>query len=341
MNRRTLVEIAEQLGVSTATVSRALNAAPGVSSKRREEILTTAAALGYFPNANARRLQGQHSHTLCYAVDVSSRTTSDLFFFKDFMTILTDRCAQRGFDLLLHPLTHDRDTVSSIEQMLRSGRADGVILSDARVDDERIRQLHALGLPFVVFGRCAAVPGHAWVDVNGCAGVRAATEHLLAQGHRRIALLGLPDIYSCAHDRAEGYHQALAAAGITPDPAWVVTNVATSTYVQTAMHRLLALAEPPTAFVATSDMIALQAMVAAAQVGLRAGHDYAITGFDDLLLVEHVSIPLTTLRQPLEQIADALISLLLAVLDNTASERQIMISPELVLRESSWAGARI
>lgn len=335
MNRRTLVEIAEQLGVSTATVSRALNAAPGVSDKRREQILATASALGYFPNANARRLQGQHSHTLCYAVDVSSRVANDLFFFKDFIIVLTDRCARRGFDLLLHPLTHELDTLNTIEQVLRSGRADGVILSDALVDDERIRRLHTLGLPFVVFGRCANVPDHAWVDVDGCTGIRQATEHLLACGHRRIGLLGLPAVYSCANERASGYFQALARVGIEPATAWIETNIQTGQQAREAMLRLLALAEPPTAFVATSDMLALQAMAAATQLNLRAGHEYAITGFDDLPLVEHVAVPLTTLRQPLERIADALISLLLAVLDATATEHQVMIAPELVVRESS------
>lgn len=339
MNRRTLVEIADQLNVSIATVSRALNDAPGVSRERRDQVLALARQLGYFPNASARRLQGQRVNTLCYAVDVDTRPSADLFFFKDFITVLAARCARRNLDLLIHVVSQEIDTIGDIERLLRSGRADGVILSDARTDDERVRRLDALGLPFVMFGRCPEVPHHPWVDTDGRAGIRRATEHLIALGHRRVALLGLPHSYSCSLDRAQGYYDALEAAGIALDPSYVVTDLHDSGETRAAMNQLLALPERPTAFVATSDMIALQATIAASQQGLRAGSDYAITGFDDLPVVEHAVPALTSMRQPLEKICDMLITILLQVLDGETGEHQVLFEPELIVRESS--GVRV
>lgn len=335
MARRTIVEIAEQLGVSTATVSRALNNAPGVGEERRQQIVALASELGYFPNAIARRLQGQRTNALCYAVDASKRPSADLFFFKDFITVLAERCAEHGFDLLLHPVTQQAGALDDLERLLRSGRADGLILSDARIDDERIRRLSERELPFVVFGRCAQVPNHAWVDVDGRTGIRKATEHLLARGHQRIALLGLPRSFSCATDRAQGYFDAMQAAGIEPPQEWIADDLYDANEAREAMERMLGLPNQPTAFVATSDMIALQAMFAAARHDLRAGRDYAITGFDDLPMVEHVTSPLTTLRQPLNRVCDELIDMLVRVLSDEPGPRQVLLEPELIVRESS------
>ncbi len=336
MARRTIVEIADRLGVSIATVSRALNNTTGVSAARRQEVLGVAAELGYYPNASARRLQGQRANVFCYAVDVSAhRPTDDLFFFKDFITVLAACSAAHGFDLLLHTLDSDDTGFDAVEGLLRSGRADGVILSDARVGDPRIRQLYAAELPFAVFGRCADLPDHPSVDVDGCAGIRQATEHLVERGHSRIALLGLPHAFSCALDREQGYYQALAAAGIAANPALIARDLHEPAHVYAAVEALFDLPELPTAIVATSDMLALQAMFAASRRGLHAGRNYAITGFDDLPMVAHIATPLTTLRQPLEKVCDALIAMLLRRLDGEDGPTQVLLEPELVVRESS------
>lgn len=338
MARRTINEIAERVGVSVATVSRAINNAPGVGDEKRQQILAVAAEFEYYPHAIARRLQGQRTNTLCYAVDVSSRPAADLFFFKDFITVLADRCAHHGFELLLHPLRQNDGAIGELVALMRSGRADGIILSDARTDDPRVHHLLELKLPFVVFGRCPTAPGHAWVDVDGAAGVRSATRHLLGLGHRRIGLIGLPDAFSCAQDRARGYFEALEAAAVPVDPGWVATGLQTPDDLQLAMERLLVHNERPTAFVATSDMLALQAMSVAARFDLCAGRDYAITGFDNLPVTEYVSPPLTTLRQPLDRISDELIAMLLRLLAGESGEHQVLLEPELIVRGSSQGG---
>lgn len=335
MAKRTIIEIAERVGVSPATVSRALNNAAGVSDEKRRQILAVAAELDYHPNAIARSLQGQRTNTIAYVVDVSNRSAADLFFFKDFITVLADRCVHHGMDLLLHPTASGDPTMRDVERLLRSGRADGIILSDVQRQDERIARLSRLGLPFVSFGRSDQPFDYPYVDVDGAHGMYLATSHLIERGHRRIALLGLPLTHSYGVHRRDGYLRAMRAAGLPVDREWAVVGMNNERDARAVVERLLALPQPPTGFAATSDMLAIHAMSVAAGHGLRAGRDYAITGFDDLPMSEHTSPALTTIRQPLARLADTLIAVLLRVLLKDPGPRQVLLQPELVVRETS------
>ena len=335
MARRTIIEIAERVGVSPATVSRALNNLPGVSADKRHRILAVAAELDYHPNAIARRLQGRRTNTVAYAVSVRDRPSADLFFFKDFITALAERCAHYGLDLLLHPVMMHATTMEGISKIVRSGRADGLILTDIRHGDQRVRYLAEHQLPFVAFGRSNLELDHSYVDVDGEWGVYTATGHLIQCGHRRIAFLGLPVEYSCAIHRRDGYLRALRAHGLACDLALVAEGLTNETDVRAAMERLLVSPAAPTAFVAASDMLAIHAMNVADRHGLRAGRDYAIVGFDDLPLAAHTNPPLTTVRQPLDRVCDELITLLTRLLSAKGGVRHTILRPELIVRESS------
>lgn len=335
MTKRTIITIAERVGVSPATVSRALNNLPGVSADKRRRILAMAAELDYHPNVIARSLQGQRTNTVAYVADVRRLPVADLFFFKDFITALAEQCAVQGLDLLIHPRVQVDGALGELGRLVRSGRADGLIVSDVRHGDERVQYLVEQGLPFVAFGRSRDGWVHASVDVDGVWGLRAATRHLFERGHRRIAFLGLPMVYCCATDRYDGYVQAFGERGLMPDPALVATGLAHESDVRVAMERLLALPDAPTAFAAASDQIAMYAMGVAAQHGFQAGLDYAITGFDDLPMAAHTSPPLSTMRQPFPLVAQALIGLLAGAIDGRESGQGVVLLPELVVRGSS------
>lgn len=335
MVKRTIVAIAERVGVSPATVSRALNNLPGVSPDKRRQILAVATELDYHPNAIARSLQGQRTNTVAYVVDVRNRPTSDLFFFKDFITALADRCARQGMDLLIHPSADDDERMSEAATIVRSGRADGLILADIRHGDRRVRYLVEHRLPFIAFGRSDGGLDHPYVDVDGEWGVYTAARRLIECGHRRIAFLGLPLDYCCATDRCYGYLRALEEHEIPPNPAFLVAGLTNETEARVAVEGLLSLPEPPTAFVAASDLLAIYTMSVAAQRGLRAGRDYAVIGFDDLPMAAHTDPPLSTLRQPLDQVCDRLIALLAQVLSDRSGRRHVLLRPELIIRGSS------
>lgn len=331
MPKRTITAIAERVGVSVATVSRALNNQPGVSEDRRKEIVRIASEMKYFPNAIARSLQGQRTNTVAYLVEVGERIDADLFFFKDFITALAEGCARNGQDLLLHPVTTGASDMEDSGRPVRSGRADGVLLADVRQNDQRIQALSGQNVPFVAFGRDIS-QRHAWVDVDGEAGMALAVRHLIDRGHRRIAYLGLPEEYSCARHRYAGYERALQRSGIALDPGLLAGGLTDEQTTRDAVLRILLQENPPTAFVAASDNIALRAMAVLAQRGLRAGADYAITGFDDGPMATHTPPGLTTVRQSLNKVCDALIQMLSQITSKTPGSRSLLLTPELVVR---------
>jgi LacI family transcriptional regulator len=207
------------------------------------------------------------------------------------------------------------------------------------VEDERIAHLAAEGLPFVAFGRTGSAVNYPYVDLDSQAGMFAAVSHLVAGGHARIAFLGMPLAYSFAHHRYEGYLQAIAAAGLAHHPDLVLNDLNDETATRAAIARLLQQELRPTAVAAASDLLAIYAIRALEDLGLRPGRDLAVVGFDDLPLAAHTRPALTTVRQPFDQICDRLIATLLGVIDGDQSvARQSLVAPELIIRQSSLAG---
>lgn len=335
MSKATIVDIARRAGVGVGTASRALNNAPEVSAATRERVLAAAAELSYQPSALARRFKGQRSGVIAFMPAVGDQPAGDMQF-KDFIAVLARSCARHDLDLLISPLRGDGDYRAQFAQLIRGRRADGLILADTRVHDERVAHLAAEGLPFVAFGRTSTPLEYAYVDLDSQAGTFAAVSHLLKAGHRRIAFLGMPLAYSYAHHRYEGYLQALTAAGITPSPALIANDLSAETETRAAVQRLLAARPRPTAFAAASDLLAIYAMRAIEEAGLRPGNDLAVVGFDDLPLAAHTRPSLTTVRQPFDQICDHLIETLVGVIEGDPSvPRQTLVAPELVVRQSS------
>ncbi|GAB4443748.1 MAG: LacI family DNA-binding transcriptional regulator [Chloroflexi bacterium OHK40] len=334
MAKATIVDIARRAGVGVGTASRALNNAPDVSPATRERVLAAAAELDYHPSAVARRLQGQRSGVIAYVPEVGDQPAGDMQF-KDFIAVLARSCARYDLDLLIHPLRSGADFRQDFSQLLRGRRADGLILADLRVTDERVTYLTAEQLPFVAFGRCASPVPYAYVDLDSQAGTFASVSHLIERGHQRIAYLGMPLAYSYAHHRYAGYCQALAHGNLALDPALVFNDLHTETETRAAVRQLLQMPAPPGAFAAASDLHAIYAMRAMEDFGFRPGRDLAVVGFDDLPLAAHTRPSLTTVRQPFDAICDQLIATLLDVIGGDSSPRQSLVAPELVIRESS------
>jgi DNA-binding LacI/PurR family transcriptional regulator len=193
-------------------------------------------------------------------------------------------------------------------------------------------------IPFVSFGRANDTWDFAYVDVDGRHGIRTATDHLLAQGHTQIAILAWPGGSLNGDERLGGYQDALAAAGIAPRPAWVVRTINSVNHAYSAVSRLLALPadQRPTAIVALTDIMAIGAMRCIEDNGLRIGRDMAVTGFDDDPIAAFLRPSLTTLRQPIDVIAQQVVDLLMASIDGLpAEDYQLMLSPDLIVRESS------
>lgn len=335
MAKHTIIDIARRAGVGVGTASRALNNAPDVSPATRERVLAAAAELNYHPDAVARRLQGKRTRTIAYVPEVGDRPAADMLF-KDFIAILANNCARYDLDLLIHPIATGADYAQHFVQLLRGRRADGIILADTRVHDERVAFLAAQELPFVAFGRTICPCDYPYVDVDSQAGMRAATLHLIERGHRRIGFLGMPLDYSYANHRFDGYCAALASRQIELDTALVVHGLENETSTRSAVRQMLLQPAPPSAFVTATDLLAIYALRTIEDFGFRVGRDVAVVGFDDLPLAEHTTPTLTTVRQRFDLVCDLLITTLMGVIaGDPAVPRQALFEPELVVRKSS------
>jgi DNA-binding LacI/PurR family transcriptional regulator len=244
----------------------------------------------------------------------------------------------QGYHILTFIGGPDHEPWLPYEELMHTGRVDGFILSDTDRDDPRIRCLLDMGFPFVAFGRANEEWDFPYVDVDGQAGVRQAVEHLLSLGHRRVGLIAWPAQSLAGYYRCQGYVKALQGAGIPPDPAWIVRTGHTEGSGRRAMHALLSLPPDrrPTAVVAVSDLMAIGAMNAVYEARLQPGRDIAVVGFDDIPTAQYLRPPLTTLRQPIAEVGQRVVDMLLRIIQGEElAERQVLLPPTLVVRDSS------
>lgn len=320
----TIKDVARRAQVSTATVSYVLNGTGAVTEATRQRVLAAVKALNYHPHHAARSLRTR-ARTLGLVLPAGSPGLADPAL-AELVAGLADGAAALDYCLLLASAGLETLEAELALELVATNRVDGLVLLDPRVDDARVARLAAAGAPCVCAGppvapECPAV-GY---DFEG--GALEATRHLLALGHRRIALIALPSDLAASEPFTEGYLQALNCAGLAPDPALVVEAGTTEDDGITAMQELLALPEPPTAVLAAGDALAFGAMHAMRDAGLAAGRDLSLIGMGDLPLAAHTDPPLTTLRAPRRTLGRALARLLALLV-----ERRDGAVPDALLR---------
>jgi LacI family transcriptional regulator len=335
----TLKDIARKVGFSVTTVSRALNDYDDVSEETRQLIKRVAQEMGYHPHVIAQSLQRKRINTVGFIVPATDRYLSDPYFL-ELLAGIGDGAASYDFDLLVStckPMDPKERLV--YERMVKGRRVDGIVVARTRCDDERIAYLVSEGFPLVAFGRIASDQDFPYLDVDGEGGVCEAVKYLIGLGHRRIGFI-TPSMYLMfAEHRLAGYKLALRDNGLELDPALVIEGNLTQAGGHQRMGQLLDLEEPPTAVVTGNDLMAFGAMEAAQERGLVVGRDVAVIGFDDVPLATYFHPTLTTIRQPIYDIGKMLSQMLIkTITGEELAERQIILQPELVLRESSGVG---
>lgn len=332
--RPTLETVAEAAAVSRQTVSNVLNAPHLVRPATRERVEAVIAETGYRPVKAAQTLRTRRSHLIAAGIPAPAEGSELL---DRFLHALTDQAQRRGYRLLLFTAAGDSAEIGTYDALLSEHDLDAFVLTGTHTGDSRTTWLARHKVPFVTFGRpWGAAARHSWVDVDGAAGLRAATEHLIAAGHRRIALLGWPDGSGVGDDRRSGWQQACAAAGL--DTAGLVCQVTENLADgRTACAALLDSPRPPTAFACVSDTVALGAWTELTARGLVPGKDAAVTGFDDSAAA--VVTGLTSVAQPVGDVAAACLDSLqrlLAARDGRARPHdRILLKPRLVVRSSA------
>ena len=325
----TMTQVAAQAGVSVQTVSNVLNAPEIVRPETAARVREVIEELAYRPNRAARQLRTKQSGLI--GVRVESASSDGVF--DRFLHAVTNAAADRGYRVLLYTAGDDDAEMRSYDDLLDRWNLDGFVLSHTHETDSRAAQLQARGVPCVSFGRPwehdAAQP---WVDVDGSAGTRKATEHLIAQGHSTIGFLGWPTHSRVGNDRHAGYLRAMAGAGLEPPaPGRCVNTVADA---RSAAQKLLT-RTAATALVCVSDFVAIGALAASQHMAV-VGRPLApveIIGFDNTDLAAGAGI--SSVAQPLVAVAEHCLRLLAARIEHPVGSgpvEQLLLVPDLVVR---------
>lgn len=278
-----LKELAQYLGLSQTTVSRALNGYPEVSEATRLRVAAAAKEHNYRANARAKGLATGRSHAIGHVIPVSNSHEMMNPVFGDFIAGAGETYAREGFDMLLS-VVPDAEVERAYRDMAAKGNVDGVIMHAPKVGDARIDLLRDIGLPFAVHGRSSAVEAaYTWLDVNNKNAFQRATEFLLDLGHQRIALLNGLETMDFAHRRRQGFEAAFAARGVTAEPRLMRSEEMTEVYGYATTLEMLGFDAPPTAVLTSSMITAIGVRRAVQERGLVLGRDVSVITHDDAL----------------------------------------------------------
>ena len=331
-SRMTIREIADLAGVSIATVSRVLNGRDDVSSETRELVRKVVQEHGYTASRSARSLSAGRTGLVGVLVPLVYPV-----YFSAILSGAAEALYEQDMRLLLSPTGHEHDREVTLLDRLVHGETDGALVVLPKESSDELERLLDDGFRFVVIDpRLPLDDRIPSVSAAHMSGADQAMRHLLALGHRRIAVITGPSAEVATEDRRRGYHAALAAAGILPDPSLEAESNFEIRGGVRAAGSLLDLPNPPTAIFAFNDNLAIGAIQAARARGVRVPEDLSVVGFDDVELATIVTPTLTTVRQPLAEMGRTAVSLLMRLLERQAFETlHVELGTRLVVREST------
>lgn len=330
----TLEEVAARAGVGRGTVSRVINGSPRVSEHTRTAVERAVADLGYVPNRVARALAANRSDAVALVIP---ETETRLFaepYFSDIIRGVSTELADSDVQLLLTLIRTPKER-QRFADFVAAQRVDGVLLVSVHGDDPLPDLLERIDMPAVLNGRRTARESVSYVDCDNVGGAQAAVEHLLGRGRRVVATIsGPPDMY-VARCRLDGYREAVRAAGAVSDPRLVEAADFTEDGGRRAMRALLARRPDVDAVFAASDVMAAGARQALREAGRDVPDDVALVGFDDSAVARHMDPPLTSVRQPIQEMGRAMARVLLEEIDERAAARPQLVLPTALVRRGS------
>jgi LacI family transcriptional regulator len=328
----TIRDVAREAGVSVATVSRVVNRPADVAPATRERVLRVIREQGYSTNRSARALSG--GRTGLVGVMLPKIQSS---YFAVLADAIVDALYDHDLRAVLCPTRHERDREAGLLEVLMRGTTEGAILILPSESEAELLALRERDYPFVVLDpKTPIAQGLPCVTAANTSGAGAATSHLLGLGHRRIAAITGPVGWCATEERLAGYHATLAAAGIPLDPALVLEADFEVEGGRAAATRLLSLRDPPTAVLAFNDNLAVGTFQCARGRGLELPRDLSVVGFDDAEHAPLVTPALTTVRQPLGEMARVAVGLLTRLLAGRPLEAlKVELATRLVLRDST------
>lgn len=325
-------DIARLAGVSHSTVSRALRGSPLIPAATAERIQKIAKECGYKPSAIARSLVMQRTQTI--GVVVTSIADP---FNGDVVDGIEEVANENDLSVLLAASHGKSDRELMMVRNFHERRVDGIVVASSRVGAMYLPILSELRTPIVLINNQHRSEFAHAISIDNVTGAALMTDHLLQLGHRRIAYIGDEFGLYSDQERWEGYRLSLDRAGISVDESLVAKGDGKADGAGRALGLLLALPEPPTAVFCYNDMTALGAIRGAREAGVEIPRDLSIAGFDDIFIASYAAPALTTVRQPRREMGRRAMQILTALLAGKEPEKSILISGELVVRDSTAA----
>jgi LacI family transcriptional regulator len=330
----TIEDVAQKAGVSIKTVSRVMNKEPNVRQTTSEKVLLAIKELNYKPSASARSLAGNRSYLLGVVYDNPSAG-----YVIDIQTGVLRACTEEGFNLLIHPCDHLSDTISDeLINLASNSRLDGLILTPPLSDmQEVVSNLLEKGVRVALI----APPRHGYdapaVFSDGVKSSYEMTRYLISLGHTRIGFIVGHKEHGAAVQRLEGYRQAMEEAGVKVSEDLIEQGEFSFDSGEACARRLLSAPERPTAIFASNDYMAAGVMKVAQQMNIAVPHDLSVAGFDDAPVSRQLWPTLTTIKQPVQEMAHKVTTMLVSRIRNNGddAEQEASLESRLIVREST------
>ncbi|MBT2698971.1 LacI family DNA-binding transcriptional regulator [Bacillus sp. ISL-40] len=328
----TISDVAKLSGQSKTTVSRVINNHPYVSEEKRELVLKAMEELGYTPNPTARRLRGQLTTTIGVIVP---RIVNP--FFSYLVNSIENAAYQKGYQVLIAQSNEDKEKELAFLNLLKNKQVDGIIMTSIENDWEIIE-------PYTKYGSILLCNDYVnqevapMIRLDQTRGAYLGIKHLVEKGHQKIAYCtgGLFDAQGRGRDRNLGFQKAMQEANIKINPRWIFVDQHTIEDGKKVLKQILEMVDRPTAIFTGSDEVAAGIIIEAKEHSLSIPQDLAVVGFDDQPIAEILDPKLTTIRQPMDQMGEKSVEVMIELLENPLMQIKTYELPiDLIVRQST------
>lgn len=326
-------QLAEYLGLSKSTVSRALNGYPDVSPNTRQKVQQAAKDIGYKPNPTAKRLASGKSRN----VGIILPSNPKMFVSPAFSEVLTSAStflAKYEYQLIVTTISDLQSEHQVYSDFITSGLVDGLFIVRTRENDQRIVMLTENNFPFVCYGYSSEFKSDCFIDVDNRHAFYMLTKRQIEQGHTRIAFLDAPIELTLSQARQQGYLLAMQEANLEVEDNWLRNGKLNEGSAKQMTKEVLSLAKRPTSILCADDTMALGTIAACEELGYQPGIDIAVAGYGDYEHCIYSKPSITTIRYDSLAIGESMAKLMLNKLENMQLEIQNWYQAEIILRQS-------
>lgn len=335
MSRPTIKTIAQETGLSIATVSKALNDSPQVRPETRALVVAAAERVGYQLNMHGVQLRTGKTYQVAAIMTAPGPKQNEWegVEYAQLLSGISWALEDSPYRVSLYAVRSFEESIATIRQIVSLKKADGIIVSGTHADDPRVRLMQEADFPFVTYGTTIHNAPHAYVDADNAQMIRLSVARLAKRGHSRIALINPMADLSYSLTRLEAYRQALDIAGLTFDPALTAHGHLTPAFGRENVLHMSGLSNPPTAYICANEASALGAFSGFHARGLVHGRDAVINATDDLNVSQYFAPPITTYFLPIHEPSEMLGRYILRRMEGEAPEAlQTLIMPKLIER---------